>query len=76
MEWKIDLGVWGDLYREISLPFSTEKVFIVNGTNEFILSFKEFPFFENSELDLKGSILGDGSFSVCYKCTNWETGRK
>jgi hypothetical protein len=60
----------GDLYIEISPYFCAEKVFIVDGTNEFILSFKEAPFFENYELALKESILGDGSFSVCYKYTN------
>ncbi|XP_059485343.1 ribosomal protein S6 kinase alpha-5-like isoform X2 [Neocloeon triangulifer] len=32
------------------------------------------PFFQNYDLDLDGSILGDGSFSVCRKCRHRQTG--
>jgi ribosomal protein S6 kinase alpha-5 len=62
----------GELYIEISSHFATEKV-LIDGTNGFILSLQESPFFENYELDLKESILGDGSSSLCRKCTNRQT---
>jgi ribosomal protein S6 kinase alpha-5 len=48
---------------------------LIDGTNEFIPSLQESLFFENYELDLKG-ILGDGSTSVCRKCTNRQTGKE
>jgi len=34
------------------------------------------PFFQSYELNLKEGILGDGSFSVCRKCTNRQTGQE
>ncbi|XP_067007640.1 ribosomal protein S6 kinase alpha-5 [Anabrus simplex] len=36
--------------------------------------FKESPFFENYDINLKEGILGDGSFSVCRRCCNRQTG--
>ncbi|KAG8224373.1 hypothetical protein J437_LFUL005255 [Ladona fulva] len=39
--------------------------------------FKESPFFQKYELDLKPEgILGDGSFSICRRCTNIQTGQE
>jgi ribosomal protein S6 kinase alpha-5 len=49
---------------------------LIGGSDEFIPSLQESRFFENYELDLKGKILGDGSFSVCHKCTNRHTRRE
>jgi hypothetical protein len=65
----------GKLYINISTHFATENV-LIGGTNGFILSLQKSPFFENYELDLKEGILGDGSFSVCRKCTNRQTGQE
>jgi ribosomal protein S6 kinase alpha-5 len=55
--------------------FATEKV-LIDKTSEFISSLQESRFFENYELDLREKILGDGSFSVCRKCTNRQTGKE
>ena len=41
---------------------------------EFVISLQDSPFFQNYDLNLKEGILGDGSFSVCRKCTNRQTG--
>jgi ribosomal protein S6 kinase alpha-5 len=49
---------------------------LIDGTNEFTPFLQEFLFFENYELDLKEGILGDGSTSVCCKCTNRQTGKE
>jgi ribosomal protein S6 kinase alpha-5 len=49
---------------------------LIGGTDLFIPSLQKSPFFENYELDLKEGILGDGSFSVCRKCTNRQTGQE
>ncbi|KAK6622713.1 hypothetical protein RUM43_008556 [Polyplax serrata] len=38
--------------------------------------FKDSPFFQNYEINLKEGILGDGSFSVCRKCTHRRTGQE
>ncbi|BFZ12288.1 hypothetical protein BsWGS_15326 [Bradybaena similaris] len=35
--------------------------------------FKNSPFFQKYELDVKGPPLGDGAFSVCRKCRNMQT---
>ncbi|KAJ9578919.1 hypothetical protein L9F63_004876, partial [Diploptera punctata] len=37
---------------------------------------KESPFFQLYEMDVKEPILGDGSFSVCRKCRNRQTGQE
>ena len=34
------------------------------------------PFFQRYDLDLKESILGDGSFSVCRRCTDRLSGKE
>ncbi|KAK7869906.1 hypothetical protein R5R35_013702 [Gryllus longicercus] len=38
--------------------------------------FKESPFFQNYDINLKEGILGDGSFSVCRKCCHRQTGQE
>jgi ribosomal protein S6 kinase alpha-5 len=48
-------------------------VFCLYETYEFMPSLQKSRFFENYELDLKEKILGDGSSSVCRKCTNRQT---
>ncbi|XP_023701580.1 ribosomal protein S6 kinase alpha-5 isoform X2 [Cryptotermes secundus] len=48
----------------------------LNSENLLTCKFGKSPFFENYELDLKEGILGDGSFSVCRKCTNRQTGQE
>ncbi|XP_064600008.1 LOW QUALITY PROTEIN: ribosomal protein S6 kinase alpha-5-like [Liolophura sinensis] len=35
--------------------------------------FKNSPFFQNYELDLRDGMLGDGSFSICRKCRHRKT---
>jgi len=37
---------------------------------------KNSPFFQRYDLDLKESILGDGSFSVCRRCTDRLSGKE
>ncbi|GFN99037.1 ribosomal protein s6 kinase [Plakobranchus ocellatus] len=37
--------------------------------------FKNSTFFQKYELDMKGPALGDGTFSICRKCRNIETGQ-
>ncbi|GFR67527.1 ribosomal protein S6 kinase, partial [Elysia marginata] len=37
--------------------------------------FKNSPFFQKYELDMKGPALGDGTFSICRKCRNVQTGQ-
>jgi ribosomal protein S6 kinase alpha-5 len=41
-----------------------------------LLFLQDSPFFQNYELNLKEGILGDGSFSVCRKCINRQTGQE
>lgn len=43
--------------------------------NLMACSFKDSPFFQKYELDLREGILGDGSFSVCRKCIQKSTGQ-
>jgi len=43
---------------------------------ESVISLQDSPFFQNYDLNLKEGILGDGSFSVCRKCTNRQTGEE
>ncbi|EEB18286.1 Ribosomal protein S6 kinase alpha-5, putative [Pediculus humanus corporis] len=38
--------------------------------------FKDSPFFQNYDINLKEGILGDGSFSVCRKCVHRRTGQE
>jgi len=47
-----------------------------NPANILSCKFKDSPFFQNYDLNLKEGILGDGSFSVCRKCTNRQTGEE
>lgn len=42
----------------------------LNSSNKLMDS----PFFQKYDLDLDGSILGDGSFSVCRRCRHRQTG--
>jgi hypothetical protein len=49
---------------------------LIDGNNDFIPSLQESLFFENYELDLREGILGEGSSSVCRKCTNRQTGKE
>lgn len=44
-------------------------------TNLLACSFKDSPFFQQYELDLRDNILGDGSFSVCRECIQKSTGQ-
>ncbi|XP_076066239.1 ribosomal protein S6 kinase alpha-5-like isoform X2 [Oratosquilla oratoria] len=44
-------------------------------TNLLACSFKNSPFFQNYEVDLRERILGDGSFSVCRRCVHRSTGK-
>ncbi|XP_042220692.1 ribosomal protein S6 kinase alpha-5-like isoform X2 [Homarus americanus] len=44
-------------------------------TNLMACSFKDSSFFQHYELDLRESILGEGSFSVCRECIQKSTGR-
>uniref|UniRef100_A0A3Q1INL5 Ribosomal protein S6 kinase n=1 Tax=Anabas testudineus TaxID=64144 RepID=A0A3Q1INL5_ANATE len=37
---------------------------------------KDSPFYLNYEMDLKDSALGEGSFSICRRCTHKKTGQK
>ncbi|XP_035465837.1 ribosomal protein S6 kinase alpha-5 isoform X3 [Scophthalmus maximus] len=37
---------------------------------------KDSPFYMNYEMDLKDSALGEGSFSICRRCTHKKTGQK
>ncbi|RUS91275.1 hypothetical protein EGW08_000987, partial [Elysia chlorotica] len=37
--------------------------------------FKNSTFFQKYELDMKGPALGDGTFSICRKCRNIQTGQ-
>lgn len=34
------------------------------------------PFYMSYEMDLKDSALGEGSFSICRRCTHKKTGQK
>lgn len=34
------------------------------------------PFYMSYEMDLKDSVLGEGSFSICRRCTLKKTGQK
>jgi len=43
---------------------------------EFVISLQDSSFFQNYDLNLREGILGDGSFSVCRKCTNRQTGEE
>ncbi|KAJ4441201.1 hypothetical protein ANN_11052 [Periplaneta americana] len=47
-----------------------------NSANLLACKFKDSQFFQNYELNLKEEILGDGSFSVCRKCTNRQSGQE
>ncbi|XP_064621307.1 ribosomal protein S6 kinase alpha-5-like isoform X2 [Lineus longissimus] len=38
--------------------------------------FKNSPFFQNYEINIREGILGDGSFSVCRKCVHKKTGNE
>ncbi|KAM7376189.1 hypothetical protein PAMP_005933 [Pampus punctatissimus] len=37
---------------------------------------KDSPFYMSYEMDLKDSVLGEGSFSICRRCTHKKTGQK
>uniref|UniRef100_A0A3B3E109 Ribosomal protein S6 kinase n=1 Tax=Oryzias melastigma TaxID=30732 RepID=A0A3B3E109_ORYME len=37
---------------------------------------KDSPFYLNYDMDLKDSALGEGSFSICRRCTHKKTGQK
>ncbi|XP_063850575.1 ribosomal protein S6 kinase alpha-5-like isoform X2 [Scylla paramamosain] len=39
-------------------------------------SFKDSPFFQKYELNLRDNILGDGSFSVCRECVQKSSGQQ
>lgn len=34
------------------------------------------PFYMSYEMDLRDSVLGEGSFSICRRCTHKKTGQK
>uniref|UniRef100_A0A3Q2T0Z9 Protein kinase domain-containing protein n=1 Tax=Fundulus heteroclitus TaxID=8078 RepID=A0A3Q2T0Z9_FUNHE len=34
------------------------------------------PFYMNYEMDLQDSVLGEGSFSICRRCTHKKTGQQ
>ncbi|TMS21357.1 Ribosomal protein S6 kinase alpha-5, partial [Larimichthys crocea] len=37
---------------------------------------KDSPFYMSYEMDLRDSVLGEGSFSICRRCTHKKTGQK
>lgn len=39
-------------------------------------SLQDSPFYMSYEMDLRDSVLGEGSFSICRRCTNKKTGQK
>ncbi|XP_050404797.1 ribosomal protein S6 kinase alpha-5 [Patella vulgata] len=65
------------LFSENTISCDMLKPSTVNQPDEasFLNSahFKNSPFFKQYDLDLKGSALGDGSFSICRKCCNIKT---
>lgn len=34
------------------------------------------PFYMSYEMDLRDNVLGEGSFSICRRCTHKKTGEK
>ncbi len=41
-----------------------------------LVSFQNSPFFQTYDINLNEGILGDGTFSVCRKCQNKQTGKE
>lgn len=39
-------------------------------------SLQDSPFYMSYEMDLRDSVLGEGSFSICRRCTHKKTGQK
>lgn len=42
----------------------------------FCSSLQDSPFYISYEMNLKDSVLGEGSFSICRQCTHKKTGQK
>uniref|UniRef100_A0A7N6BFU8 Ribosomal protein S6 kinase n=1 Tax=Anabas testudineus TaxID=64144 RepID=A0A7N6BFU8_ANATE len=51
-------------YSPAALPQNCDRIF------------QDSPFYLNYEMDLKDSALGEGSFSICRRCTHKKTGQK
>uniref|UniRef100_A0A4W6BXS3 Ribosomal protein S6 kinase n=1 Tax=Lates calcarifer TaxID=8187 RepID=A0A4W6BXS3_LATCA len=51
-------------YSPAALPQNCDRIF------------QDSPFYMSYEMDLKDSALGEGSFSICRRCTHKKTGQK
>lgn len=59
---------------------NTLVIAILNLTKQHVLVYCSFmqdsPFYMSYEMDLRDSVLGEGSFSICRRCTHKKTGQK
>uniref|UniRef100_A0A8C4NK21 Ribosomal protein S6 kinase n=1 Tax=Dicentrarchus labrax TaxID=13489 RepID=A0A8C4NK21_DICLA len=51
-------------YSPAALPQNCDRIF------------QDSPFYMSYEMDLRDSVLGEGSFSICRRCTHKKTGQK
>uniref|UniRef100_A0A8D3APD5 Ribosomal protein S6 kinase alpha-5 n=1 Tax=Scophthalmus maximus TaxID=52904 RepID=A0A8D3APD5_SCOMX len=69
-------------YSPAALPQNCDRIFQSERERERLMPAQsaglltDSPFYMNYEMDLKDSALGEGSFSICRRCTHKKTGQK